>query len=308
MRHFSSRPLVYILGLGAISFCAVFLSAKSGQATPQRGQRLNEPSVLRGGTPVLRCGIVDPTPEQALAMGPSTLGGGEMVTNVVIPVRWHVITNTARQGIPTKAQIDASIRVLNESYGTATGGAETGFRFKLQSVDITVNNTWYTVGMGTGNETAMKTALRRGGKRDLNVYSANLGGGLLGWATFPSSYAGNPTMDGVVILFSSVPGGTAAPYNEGDTLTHEVGHWLGLFHTFQGGCATNPTTGGDLVADTPAESSPAFGCPNGRDTCTGIAGLDPIRNFMDYTDDNCMFELTAGQSARMDAQWIAFRQ
>ncbi len=308
MQQVSSRPLFYILGLGTVSFCAVFMTAKSGQATPQQGTKLDEPSVLRGGTPVLRCGVVNPTPQQALAMGPSTLEGGESVTNVVIPVRWHTITNTSRQGIPTKTQIDASIRVLNEAYGTVSGGAETGFRFKLQSVDITVNNAWYTVGMGSSNEVAMKSALRRGGKNELNVYSANLGGGLLGWATFPSSYAGSPTMDGVVILYSSVPGGTAAPYNLGDTLTHEVGHWLGLFHTFQGGCATNPTTGGDLVADTPAESSPAFGCPSGRDTCPTLPGLDPILNFMDYTDDACMYQFTSGQSTRMDAQWVAFRQ
>jgi hypothetical protein len=153
----------------------------------------------------------------------------------------------------------------------------------------------------SAEEQAAKAALRRGTGETLNFYTANLPGGLLGWATFPNWYSGDAISDGCVNHYGSVPGGSLSPYNEGDTGTHEVGHWMGLYHTFQGGCSD-----GDLVADTPATESNS-GCPVGNDSCPNEPGLDMIENFMDYTYDSCMDTFTTGQFTRMQTMWNTYR-
>ena len=211
--------------------------------------------------------------------------------SIQVPVWFHVI----HDGTPNSAAagINASLDVLNDSFQGVTGTADTPYYFVLAGTTSTEDPDWYRNCRNSSVESAMKAELRVGGAETLNVYSCQPTDDLLGWATFPNSYASNPWNDGVVILDESVPGGSAFPYNEGDTLTHEVGHWLGLYHTFQGGCSKS----GDYVGDTAPERSPAYGCPVGRDSCKRN-GPDPIYNFMDYSDDACMREFTEGQAER----------
>ncbi|KAI0722191.1 metalloprotease [Cerioporus squamosus] len=220
-----------------------------------------------------------------------------------VNVFWHVISqdSTLAGGNIPDSMIADQITVLNEGY------APSGLQFVLKNTTRTVNwNYFNQAGPGTSVQTQMKQELRQGGVADFNVYTVGFTApadvGLLGYSTFPADYAGNSKDDGSVILFSSLPGGSTDRFNEGKTLTHEAGHWVGLYHTFMGGCSGV----GDMVDDTPPEATPASGCPTGRDTCTS-AGLDPINNFMDYSDDSCMTQFTPGQSTRMADQLRTYR-
>ncbi|MEJ7599044.1 MAG: zinc metalloprotease [Kofleriaceae bacterium] len=273
------------------------------------------PDTTQNPQPVSReCKTRTPSASETIAVD-IAVGGGEtdlapsIPGSVVVPVYTHIITDTAGAGDITDAEVEAQLDVLNAAYAGETGGDQTPFSFVNAGITRTANAAWYTVDYGTAEEVAMKTALRQGGPDALNMYLANLGGGLLGWATFPQDYTAEPHMDGVIVLTASLPGGSAAPYNEGDTATHEVGHWLGLYHTFQEGC----NAPGDLVKDTPRVASPNFGAPapGSVDSCPSDAGQparpDLVENFMDYTDDVAMFSFTAGQTNRAGRYWVNFR-
>jgi Pregnancy-associated plasma protein-A len=258
-----------------------------------------------------RCGTLDRTDEERAAHEAShrkwamaRLLQGESVGNrpvgsVTVPVWVHVINKGAglANGDVPQSQVTAQIQVLNDAW------ANSPFRFQLAGTTRTTNPAWYDMA-GEAAELAAKTALKRGGVETLNIYVANLSGGLLGYAYLAEDAVAVGVLDGVVVLNTSLPGGTQFPYNEGDTGTHEVGHWFGMEHTFAGGCTSRI---GDFVADTEPEGSPAFGCPVGRNTCMVTRTGDPIRNFMDYTDDACMNMFTRGQTARMDAQHLQYR-
>jgi hypothetical protein len=219
--------------------------------------------------------------------------------SVTVAVHFHILLSTAGEGDVPDDVLHQQVRILDDAFDG------TPFRFALANVTRTIRNSWFAMTPGSTVEAGAKTALHHGTAETLNIYTANPAGGLLGWAAFPSSYGANPKGDGVVLSYRSLPGQGAVLFDEGDNATHEVGHWLGLYHTFQGGCGK----ANDLIADTPAEASPGSGCPFGRDTCTGdfYPGPDPIENYMAATDDACIVLFTDRQSERMAAAWLAYR-
>ena len=253
---------------------------------------------------------VDPHTEIVPETEPVPWGRRTMAkASVRIPTYMNIITAedlTADEKTAYIDQVDRQIRVLNRAYSgrTSPRGVNSPFRFELAApVNFKVDPAWATMKIGSQEERDAKAELHQGAADTLNLYAADIDPKLLGWATYPQWYQDDPTQDGVVLQMDSMPGGSARNYNRGDTVTHEVGHWLGLYHTFQGKCHKK----NDLVADTPAEKSPARGCPTGRDTCHK-PGRDPIHNFMDYSYDQCMDRFTQGQVDRMSTQWLTYRE
>jgi Pregnancy-associated plasma protein-A len=243
---------------------------------------------------------------------------------VTIPVVFHVVYNTATQDV-TDAQIAAQIKVLNDDYRklnadinqvpTVFSGLESDMEVQFVLAKRTpagaattgIERRQTTV-TGFATDNTMKSFATGGldawdAQKYLNIWTCNLTGGILGYAQFPG---GADATDGVVIRNGTLPGGTSAPYNLGRTATHEVGHWLNLFHTFRGGCDRKSTSGGDLVDDTPYVRAASYGCPRRlSNSCSNDAAPDMTMNYMDYVDDVCMFMFTQGQKVRTQSIFSA---
>ena len=238
---------------------------------------------------------------------------------ITIPVVVHVVYNTAVQNI-SDAQVQSQIAVLNEDYRKLNAdrgktpaafaglAADVGVQFKLATRTPTGAATTGIVRKQTTRTSFLDNdyvkSANRGGDaawpagQYLNIWVCNLGSGLLGYAQFPG---GKASTDGVVILYSAFgrTGTVNAPYDKGRTATHEVGHWLNLRHIWG-----DASCGNDLVSDTPTQQTANYGCPAYPHVTCSNQG-DMSMNYMDYTDDACMYMFSNGQSSRMNALFVS---
>ncbi|KAK3182618.1 hypothetical protein K4F52_006068 [Lecanicillium sp. MT-2017a] len=212
--------------------------------------------------------------------------------DIQVPVYVHIVasSNTVEGGFVDQRQNAKDMIVgLNEGYKGM------GFNFTLMNITYTINEDWAIQTEMLGTE--MKNSLRLGDYKTLNLYYiVDVWGDWDGLCNYPMTVderGDNFFADGCIIQASSM--------NNNVSTIHEVGHWLGLIHTFEGGCS-----GGDLVDDTPAMEDTGYGvCEEGQNTCPGQPGLDPVRNYMSY--GSCRDSFTAGQRARMETMWNYYR-
>ena len=236
------------------------------------------------------------------ALDPATVAATTTLSSTPIATWFHVITEGPGTDV-TDAQIAEQLAVLNQAFGGSSVSATTPFSFVHAGTDRTENPDWYGPEFTAGSpaEREAKTVLRQGGASTLNVYVTQTDGA--SWGRFPEWYRWSPELDGIVVNRANFAGGSSLTNGAGDIAVHEVGHWMGLWHTFQGGCE-----GGDHVEDTPAQAAPSEtgDCVVPQDTCVA-PGTDPVHNYMNYIFDLCADRFTVGQSDRMKAQWTKYR-
>ncbi|TQV93143.1 hypothetical protein V2A60_003543 [Cordyceps javanica] len=219
----------------------------------------------------------------------------------------HIIQSAAgtspASGYISRQQIDAQMRVLNQQYAIAN------VSFNYVNTSYTVNSRWASAAFpGNAIEREMKPRLRIGGRLDLNLFYIPgwRGSGVCRFPDWIGRNDENLSIDGCMSASDSFPDGSRD--RRGFLTVHEVGHWMGLFHTFQGDFAGECNeVAGDYVADTPASAGPNRGCPVGTDSCPRLPGLDPIENHMDYTSESCKTGFTPGQAERMRQMVLMFR-
>ena len=233
-----------------------------------------------------------------------------------IPIVVHIIQHSGGDGVISDALVQSQIDILNEDFLALTGtpgapGTDIQIEFYLATEDPggspttgitrTTNDSWFFDSGNYWDTLAWDT------NDYMNVYT-NLpfGGAALGYVPdLPQGGLAGSNEDRVVVAWDSfgrdAPAGP--PFDQGRTLTHEVGHYLGLEHVFftmtcSADSAPGCYTQGDLICDTPTQSTFTGGCPGGKDSCGG-GGVDSINNYMDYSDDTCMNQFTAEQARRM---------
>ena len=250
-------------------------------------------------------------------------GGAQNKTQApiyTIPVVVHVVYKTTTQNI-SDAQIQSQMTVLNKDFQKLNSDvtkvpsvwtslvADCQIQFCLATSDPSGNPTTGIVRKSTtkasfSTNDAVKKSTQGGDNawdatKYLNIWVCNLGSGLLGYAQFPG---GPASTDGVVIDYAAFGTiGTAAyPFNLGRSATHEIGHWLNLYHIW--GDDGTGCSGSDLVGDTPNAGGPNYGCPAfPHVTCSNGPNGDMWMNYMDYSDDRCMYMFSNGQNARVSA-------
>ncbi len=240
--------------------------------------------------------------DDGLAAARQAPGPGTSTKPTRVSVVVHVVSTASGTNVPvSNALVGKQLKVLNGDYGPA------GFEFELKSLE---RNTVAKLPANDRELDAMKAKLHKGDARTLNLYVMpslvlQKEGALLGIAAFPWDLAKKPGADGVTILASTMPCGSTDRYsNGGRTATHEIGHWLGLWHTFQGGCADS-----DHVIDTPAMAGPPVEQrPDpSTDTCPRKPGHDPVHNPMNYVADDWVEGFTPLQVKRMHQSWDKYR-